>query len=84
MYDCQYSVLHEIEENNLAIHGDSDGKLTEDLQEDRQQIRQWKKKDGELDMMVDDIIVGVKGLKHKVKTINDAQDIINQKTKKGV
>ena len=34
--------------------------------------------------MVDDIIVGVKGLKHKVKTINQAQDVINEKTKKGV
>ena len=33
--------------------------------------------------MVDDIIVGVKGLKNKVKTINQAQDVINEKTKKG-
>ena len=37
-----------------------------------------------MDVIVDDIIVGVKGLKGKVKTMNEAQDVINEKTKKGV
>ena len=37
-----------------------------------------------MDVIVDDIIVGVKGLKNKVKTMNQAQDVIIDKTKKGV
>ena len=36
-----------------------------------------------MDVVVDDIIVGVKGLKNKLKTMNEAQDVIQDKTKKG-
>jgi hypothetical protein len=36
-----------------------------------------------MDGAIDDIIVGVRGLKGKVKQMNEAQDIINDKTKKG-
>ena len=32
--------------------------------------------------MVDDIITGVKGLKNKVKQVNENQDVIIEKTKK--
>ncbi len=35
-----------------------------------------------MDDMIDDIINGVKVIKGKVKNINEAQDTINQKTKK--
>lgn len=35
-----------------------------------------------MDVMVDDIITGVQGIRGKVKQINEHQDIINQKTKK--
>lgn len=49
---------------------DSDGQLSEQAEEDRDQIRKWKDKDAELDAGLDDIIVGVKGLKGKVKNMN--------------
>jgi hypothetical protein len=35
-----------------------------------------------MDLIVDDIITGVKGIRGKVKKINEAQDTINDKTKK--
>jgi hypothetical protein len=35
-----------------------------------------------MDLMVDDIITGVKGLKKKVQTINEHQDRVNELTKK--
>jgi hypothetical protein len=35
-----------------------------------------------MDIMVDDIITGVKVIKGKVKQINAHQDVINEKTKK--
>lgn len=38
-----------------------------------------KKKNAELDVMVDNITVGIKGLKQKVKNINELQDTIEQK-----
>ena len=65
-------MLHEIDENNVMIHEkkDSDGKLTEFAEEDKEQMRKWKNKDDELDGAVEDIIVGVRELKGKVKQIN--------------
>lgn len=50
--------------------------------EDKQQINKWNKKDKQMDDMVDDIIGGVKGIRGKVKKMNEAQDIIIDKTKK--
>ncbi len=38
-----------------------------------------KKKDAEIDVMVDDIRAGVKHLRKKVQNINEMQDIIEQK-----
>ena len=35
-----------------------------------------------MDIVLDDIITGVKGVKDKVRRINDAQDVINEKTGK--
>lgn len=35
-----------------------------------------------MEVMVDDIITGVKGLKGKVKKMNEAQDVIIEKTGK--
>ena len=80
-------MLNEIDENNVMIHDkkDSDGRLTDsNAEEDREQINKWKKKDEEMDGAIDDIIVGVRGLKGKVQRMNEAQDVINEKTKKGV
>lgn len=35
-----------------------------------------------MDVILDDIIVGVRGIKGKVKNINEAQEVINEKTGK--
>lgn len=48
----------------------SDGQLSEIDPEDNQQIAKWKKKDQQMQIMVDEIITGVQGIKHKVKNIN--------------
>lgn len=75
-------MLNEIDENNEKIHEkqDSDGVLSENHEDDKRQIAKWKKKDEEIELVVDDIIMGVKNLKGKVKNINEAQDTINEKT----
>jgi hypothetical protein len=77
--------LKDIDENNALIHEkqDSDGKLSDNNEEDKEQIAKWKKKDQDMDVQLDDIIVNVKGLKGKVKRMGEAQDVINEKTKKG-
>jgi Mg2+ and Co2+ transporter CorA len=77
-------VLKEIDENNDVIHDkhDSDGKMTENLEEDKKQVAAWKKNENEMEDMIEEIINGVKVVKGKVVTINQAQDIINEKTGK--
>lgn len=35
-----------------------------------------------MDFVIDDIILGVRGIKGKVKNINEAQEVINEKTGK--
>jgi hypothetical protein len=40
------------------------------LDEDKEQIDKWKKKDEQIEVMVDEIIDGVKGLKGKVVKMN--------------
>jgi hypothetical protein len=35
-----------------------------------------------MDAAIDDIIVGIRGIKGKVKNINEAQEVINEKTGK--
>lgn len=39
----------------------------------------YKKKDQEMDVVLDEIIVGVGGLRKKVQNINEKQDEINKK-----
>ena len=51
------------------------------MEEDKAQIAKWRQREQEQDLVVDDIITNVKKIKGKVKNINEAQDVINKKTK---
>lgn len=47
-------------------------------------MKKMKAKDQEQDLILDDIITGIKGVREKVKNINAKQDEVHDKTGKAV
>ena len=75
-------MLEKIEADTVAIHDTgSDGALSETNEAERNKMGEWNKKDKEMDVMADDIIAGIKKVRHNVNLINDAQDELENKQK---
>lgn len=72
-------VLNEIDTANYDIHhrANSEDKLSSLDDEEVQAIDKYKQVDKQQDIMLDEIIVGVQGVRKKVKNINEKQDEIN-------